>query len=137
MLRHARAGDMKRHLPTQGFSYSQLLHCSQSVRYRDISLILYPSSDASWWSDKRDSAPAAIVELQDDLAKTLFAIDQVHFLETWLWPYAVEVNERAPSYGKGILQKGAALKLYASDIDALYQTLPEERRRPDSGPESP
>ncbi|KAI9046454.1 hypothetical protein LZ554_009203 [Drepanopeziza brunnea f. sp. 'monogermtubi'] len=91
--------------------------------------------------------PAAIVELQDDLAKTLSSKDKVHFLETELWPYAVEANERAPSHGqlgmekiiftdpakpfpragKGTIQKGAALKLYASEIDALYQRSDEDQ----------
>ncbi|KAJ5035298.1 uncharacterized protein L3040_007773 [Drepanopeziza brunnea f. sp. 'multigermtubi'] len=123
---------MKRHLPTQGFSYSQLLHCSQSDQFIGCVPKLHGIEAAL---TQHPGVKGVLV-----VGQTRFCpggYHQVHFLETWLWPYAVEVNERAPSYGKGILQKGAALKLYASDIDALYQTLPEERRRPDSGPESP
>lgn len=86
-------------------------------------------------------APAAIVELREEVARTLDTPEKkAVFLESEIWPIVMKVNESAPAHAqlsldrvilsdvekpfaraaKGTMQRGVTVKLYAEEIEEIY-----------------
>jgi hypothetical protein len=86
-------------------------------------------------------APAAVVELQEDIAESLDTPEKkVAYLESEIWPFVVKANEAAEAHAqlsldriilsqeskpflraaKGTMQRGVTVKLYSQEIDEIY-----------------
>ncbi|KAF8857823.1 acetyl-CoA synthetase-like protein [Acephala macrosclerotiorum] len=90
--------------------------------------------------------PAAIIEFKDEISQSLTSPEKkASYLEDEIWPYAMKTNESAPAHaqlslnrlilcvfdkpfaraGKGTMQRGATVKMYADEIDEIYRRSDE------------
>ncbi|KUJ07624.1 acetyl-CoA synthetase-like protein [Mollisia scopiformis] len=114
----------------------------------EVTLRQHPSVKGALVVGQSRFAPAAIMELKGDVARTLTGPqDKATFLEDEIWPLVVKANEAAPAHarlsldrlifsnaekpfaraGKETVQRGATVKLYADEIEEIYTRSEESQ----------